>query len=177
MALKPTIYKFRIALTDLNRDYYDSLSLTVALHPSENLPRMMARILAFCIHASPELCFTKGLSTSDEPDIWVKELDDTISLWVDVGEPEPERIKKASRLANKVMVYSFNAKSETWWKQNQGKLELLDASIIRFDAKAMEMLASYMNRTMDLSVMLSGQSAYVSSESGNCEVTWQELKA
>ncbi|GAL33437.1 YaeQ protein [Vibrio maritimus] len=41
MALKPTIYKFRVALTDMNRDYYDSLNLTVALHPSENQQRMM----------------------------------------------------------------------------------------------------------------------------------------
>ena len=177
MALKPTIYKFRIALTDLNRDYYDSLNLTVALHPSENLPRMMARILAYCLNASPELMFTKGLSTTEEPDIWIKELDDHISLWIDIGEPEPERIKKATRLADKVIIYSFNTKSDTWWKQNQGKLGALKASIIRFDTKAVEMLASYVSRTMDLSVMLSGQSAYVSSESGDCEVTWQELKA
>lgn len=69
MALKPTIYKFRIALTDLNRDYYDSLNLTIALHPSETIPRMMARVLAFSMNASPTLLFTKGLSTVEEPDI------------------------------------------------------------------------------------------------------------
>ncbi|QTG90759.1 YaeQ family protein, partial [Vibrio furnissii] len=47
MALKPTIYKFRIALTDMNRDHYDTLNLTVALHPSETEERMMARVLAY----------------------------------------------------------------------------------------------------------------------------------
>ncbi|MDH5572857.1 MAG: YaeQ family protein, partial [Gammaproteobacteria bacterium] len=35
MALKPTIYKLRISLSDLNRDYYDTLNLTIAQHPSE----------------------------------------------------------------------------------------------------------------------------------------------
>lgn len=48
MALKPTIYKFRIALSDMNNDYYDSKNLTIALHPSEKPQRMLARILAFC---------------------------------------------------------------------------------------------------------------------------------
>ncbi|WP_160173314.1 YaeQ family protein, partial [Vibrio vulnificus] len=27
MALKPTIYKFRINLTDINRDHFDTLSI------------------------------------------------------------------------------------------------------------------------------------------------------
>lgn len=69
MALKPTIYKFRIALTDMNRDHYDTLNLTVALHPSETEERMMARVLAYCLNAHPQLQFTKGISTANEPDI------------------------------------------------------------------------------------------------------------
>ena len=40
MAIKPTIYKFKISLSDLNRDYYTALNLTVAQHPSETVERM-----------------------------------------------------------------------------------------------------------------------------------------
>ena len=69
MAIKPTIYKFRISLSDLNRNYYDTLNLTIALHPSETLERMMARVIAFCLNATENLTFTKGLSDIDEPDI------------------------------------------------------------------------------------------------------------
>ncbi len=86
MALKPTIYKFRINLTDMNRDYFDTISITTALHPSEKLERLAARLLAFCLHAQPDLAFTKGLSSTEEPDIWKKEYDDSISVWIDVGE-------------------------------------------------------------------------------------------
>ena len=43
MALKPTIYKMKLALTDLDREVYENLSLTVACHPSETLERMMVR--------------------------------------------------------------------------------------------------------------------------------------
>jgi len=80
VALKPTIYKFNIALSDLNRNYYDSLNLTVAQHPSENTERMMMRVLAFCLNAQEQLTFTKGLSAIEEPDLWVRSLDDQLLL-------------------------------------------------------------------------------------------------
>jgi uncharacterized protein YaeQ len=60
MALKPTIFKLQISLSDLNRNYYDTLNLTLAQHPSETVERMMARVLAFCINAQERLVFTKG---------------------------------------------------------------------------------------------------------------------
>ena len=107
MALKPTIYKFKIALTDLDRNYYDTLNLTIAQHPSETLERMMVRMLAFCINAQESLTLTKGLSTAEEPDLWAHTPDGRIALWIDVGEPAPDRIKKATRIAQMVKVYSF----------------------------------------------------------------------
>jgi uncharacterized protein YaeQ len=61
VALKPKIYKFRITLSDIDRNYYDTLNLTIAQHPSETLERMMVRVLAFCINAQKHLAFTKGL--------------------------------------------------------------------------------------------------------------------
>ncbi|UPR32807.1 YaeQ family protein [Vibrio crassostreae] len=177
MALKPTIYKFRISLTDMNRDYYDSFNLTVARHPSETEQRMMARIMAFCINASPELEFTKGLSSIEEPDLWQKSLDDQILEWVDVGEPDPERVKKATRLSKSVRVFSFNTKSNVWWEQNKGKFGYLKAQIVRLDNDGIEQLAAMTQRTMDLSVMLSGNSAFVNSDTQSAEVTWEELQS
>jgi uncharacterized protein YaeQ len=50
MALKPTIYKLKIALSDLDRNIYEALNLTIAQHPSETLERMMVRVLAYCIN-------------------------------------------------------------------------------------------------------------------------------
>ncbi len=176
MALKPTIYKFRIALTDMNRDHYDSLNLTVAQHPSENNQRMMARLVAFCLNASSELQFTKGLSTIEEPDIWQKSLDDQIELWIDMGEPDAERVKKSTRLAKKVMVYSFNTKTDVWWEQNKGKMGFLNADIYRLDPEAIENLCNLISRTMDLSVMVTGNSVFIDSDNGSVEVPWQELQ-
>ena len=177
MALKPSIYKFKIALTDLNRNYYDTLNLTIAQHPSETLERMMARMLAFCINAQESLSLTKGLSTVEEPDLWAHSPDGRIALWIDIGEPAPERIKKATRLAERVKVYSFNSKSNIWWIQEQAKFNALAASIFQFQWPDIQALAKLAQRTMDISVTISEQSAYVAAESGECEIGWVSLCA
>lgn len=177
VALKPTIYKLKIALTDLNRNYYDTLNLTIAQHPSETLERMMVRMLVFCINAQDSLTFTKGLSAADEPDLWAHTLDGQIALWIDVGEPAADRIKKATRFAQIVKVYSFNSKSNIWWIQEQIKLNKLSASIFQFQWQNIQALAKLVQRTMDISVTITEESAYIATESGECEVTWISLQA
>ena len=176
MALKPTIYKFRISLSDTNRDLYDSTQLTVALHPSETLERMMARILAYCVKWQPDLALTKGLSTVEEPDLWVKSLDDQIELWVEIGEPSLDRLKKACRLAKRVDVFSFNSKSEVWWEQSKNKAHQYNANIYRLDSQAIEALAATVTRTMDLSVMISGNSLFIDTDQGSFEITLDTLQ-
>lgn len=157
MALKPTIYKFKISLSDMNRDVYDSMALTVAMHPSENVERMMARVMAYCWNYQEFLDFTKGLSSIEDPDIWVRTLDDQLMLWIDIGEPAFDRVKKATTLAREVKVYSFNSKAEVW-KQGEAKFTKLKASFYSFDNKQIQNLAGLVERTTDMSVTISDES-------------------
>jgi len=175
MAIKPTIYKQRIALSDLERNLYDTLNLTVALHPSETNQRLMARILAYVLNVQSRISFTKGLSDVDVPDIWVQEMDETLSLWIDVGEPAVERVKKATYKAGLVKVYSFNSKSDVWWQQSQNKFAQLDAPYYRFNAASIDTYAQLLERTMDYSITITGDSAYIATNLGECEVTWEAL--
>ena len=175
MALKPTIHKFNISLSDLDRDYYDSLNLTVAQHPSESVERMMVRVLVFCINAQERLAFTKGLSETEEPALWVKSLDDQVELWIDVGEPALDRLKKATRSAPLVRVYSFNTKSSVWWEQLKLERARLELAVFRFPWAAIAGLAALVERTMNMSVTITNDSAYVASEKGECEVPWEQL--
>ena len=176
MALKPTIYKLRISLSDLNRNYYDTLNLTLAQHPSETIERMMVRVLAYCINAQEHLAFTKGLSDVDEPDIWARTLDGQITLWIDIGEPAVDRVKKVCRHADTVKIYCFNSKADVWWKQAQGKIKQLKASVYKFDWETIKILAALVQRTMDMSVSITGDSAYVATELGECDVSWVVLQ-
>ena len=177
MALKPTIYKIKISLSDIDQNNYDSLNLTIAQHPSETTERMMARVLAFCMNAQDNLSFTKGLSAVEEPDIWARTLDDQLSLWIDIGEPGFERIKKATRLSPAVKVYSFNLKSDSWWAKEQAKFTDLKVSVFQFPWKSVRELAGLVTRTMDFSITISDHIAYVSAKNGECEVACLELKS
>ncbi|QKI88282.1 YaeQ family protein [Thiomicrorhabdus xiamenensis] len=175
MALKPTVYKFKISLSDLNRSHYDAISLTVAKHPSENDERMMTRLLAYCLNAQEGLDFGAGLSEVDDPAISLTTLDDQLALWIDVGEPAVDRIKKASRKAQKVRVYSFNSKSDVWWEQGQAQFSRLEVDVYRFNWNEIQAFAAMLERTMDFSVTISGNSAYIAAAKGECEVHWEAL--
>ncbi len=176
MALKPKIYKLKLTLSDLNRNHYDTLNLTIAQHPSETAERMMVRVVAFAFNAQEFLSFTKGLSAIEEPDIWARTLDDQISLWIDVGEPAVDRVKKSTRLAHSVKVYSFNTKSDVWWSQNQVAFSKLNASLYRLEWSQIQGLAKLIQTSLDWTVTITGDSAYFATESGEAEITLQTLQ-
>lgn len=160
----------------MDRDVYDTLNLTIAQHPSETVERMMVRVLVFCINYNASLEFTKGLSEIEEPDLWIREFDGSIPIWIEVGEPEPDRVKKATRLAKQVLIYSFNSKSNVWWKQSQSKLSRLPGEYYQLAWPQVQSLAAMVERGMDMTVSISEQSAYFTTPSGECELAWTELQ-
>ena len=89
MALKATVHKVELSVSDMDRGYYASHSLTLARHPSETSERMMVRLLAFAMYADEALAYGRGLSADAEPALWKKDLTGNIELWIDVGLPEP----------------------------------------------------------------------------------------
>jgi len=123
MALGATIYKVALSVSDLDRHFYHDFDLTVARHPSETEERMMARVIGFAFHADERLAFTKGLCQEDEPELWLKDYDGTIRLWIDLGQPDEKRVRKACGRAERVVVYTYVRKAaEAWWRQNGSKL-------------------------------------------------------
>jgi uncharacterized protein YaeQ len=118
MALKATIFKAELQVSDMERNYYQDHALTIARHPSETDERMMVRLLAFALHAHSALSFGRGLSTDDEPDLWHRDLTGAIDVWIDVGLPDEKSIRKACGRAKQVFVYSYGGRSaDLWWEQ------------------------------------------------------------
>jgi uncharacterized protein YaeQ len=107
MALTATLHTLRISLNDSDRGVYESLELRVARHPSETLPYMLSRTIAYCLYWEADIEFSRGLSTTDEPAVWVKTPDGRIKLWIDVGHPSAARLHKASKAAERVVVCTF----------------------------------------------------------------------
>ncbi len=124
MAISATINKITLNIADMDRHYYQTHELTAAQHPSETDLRFMVRVIAFIANASESLSFTKGLSTDDEPDLWQKSLTDDIECWIDLGQPDEKRIRKACGRADKVIIYTYHErKAHVWWEQIASKLQ------------------------------------------------------
>jgi len=176
MALKPTIFKMNINVSNLDDDIYENIPLTVAQHPSETTERMVARILAFVLNNQEFLSFTTGLSEADDPDIWAKNYSDEFLLWVDVGEPSFERIKKAARQAKVAKVYSFNSKSGVWWKQSAKDFATINAQVFQFEFEQIQQCAAFIERTMEMSITITDNILYIATEKGSCEVNLTTLQ-
>ena len=120
MAAKATIYKVNLNIANMDTHYYSEHSLILAKHPSENDMRLMVRVLAFVFNANEDLVFCKGISQDDEPDLWQKDLSGDIQLWIDLGQPDEKRIKKACGRSKKVIIYTYQeGMASSWYKQNK----------------------------------------------------------
>ena len=122
MAQPSTVYRANIQLSDIDRGLYESLQITVARHPSEKEDRLLARILAYALYYEPELSFTKGVGAGDEPDLWLKGPDGRVRCWIEVGLPDAERLVKASRHSEQVVLCAFGSSLPIWEKQHLPKL-------------------------------------------------------
>lgn len=176
MAEKATIYKVTITLADMDRSVYGDYNLTVALHPSETVERMMVRILAFCYCAAENLTFTKGLSSMEEPDLWLKHDNGTILQWIEVGQPAPDRLKKASSQAQAVHVFSYGRGMDVWWKTNGAAIRALPkVTIHHFAADELQQLCALADKTMKLTVTITETIAYVSSATENVALSLRDM--
>jgi uncharacterized protein YaeQ len=176
VAEKATIFKANIQLADMDRDYYGDFNLTIALHPSETIERMLVRILAFCYCAAENLSFTRGLSSVDEPDLWLKHDDGRILEWVEVGQPAPDRLKKASGQSQSVRVFAYGRGLDIWWKGNAAAITSLSKVTIHyFAADELQAASQTIEKTMSLSVTITEGMVYLSAGDKTYTLTLQSM--
>ena len=156
MAVKATILKAELQVSDMDRHYYASHALTLAQHPSETAERVMVRLLAFALNASEDLAFGRGISTDDEPDLWRRDLTGQVELWIEVGQPDESRLRKACGRAREVRVDCFSGRSAAiWWQKNAEALgRLSNLQVFEVPAEASERLAALAARNMQLQCLV-----------------------
>lgn len=181
MAIKATIYKASVQVSDMDRNHYQGYELTLALHPSETEERMMARLAVFALLAdekdgAEQLSFTKGISTDEEPDLWQKNFSDEVLLWVELGQPDEKRLRKACGRAQQVVIVNYNDKSDIWWEQNKSKLSRFsNLRVLQFAESEIKTFESLCSRSMQLNVTIQDGEMWVSNDQGECVLrpTWR----
>ncbi len=171
MALTATTYKTELVISDMDRHYYATHVLTLAKHPSETDERLMVRLLVFALRADERLLFGKGLSSDDEPDLWRKDLTGDILEWIELGQPDEQRIRKACGRARQVVVVNYSGRgADIWWEKNRSQLERVkNLTVIDIDAAAVGELAALAERNMRLQCLI--QDGQVQMLTANAAVT------
>ncbi|MDC9728987.1 MAG: YaeQ family protein [Methyloprofundus sp.] len=174
MAISATINKISLNIANMDTQYYQSHELTVAQHPSENDYRFMIRVIAFMLNASDQLSFTKGLSSDDEPELWQKTLTDDIELWIDLGQVDEKRIRKACGRAKQVIIYTYHeGKAKVWREQLANKLQRFkNLSVLHINAEGIEQLVK---RTMQLQCNIQEGEIYLSDDELNFTISLEKL--
>jgi uncharacterized protein YaeQ len=176
MALKSTIYKINLNVSDMDRGYYAEHALTVARHPSENDERLMVRVLAFALHASEDLRFGRGLSTEDEADLYEPDLTGAIRLWLDVGLPDERLVRKAAARAERVVVVTYGRTAVQWWEQSKGTLaRLANLTVVRLAPADTLALAGLAQRAMNLQCIVNEGQIWLGDDGAMLQPAWEVI--
>lgn len=139
MALSATVYHLQIDLSDVDRGVYQALDLRVARHPSETMRYLLTRVIAYCLCHEEGIAFSKGgLSTNDEPALWIKDLQGNLRAWIEIGTPSAERLHKASKASPRVVVFTHNdpdllqkaARTKAIYKADAIEIRALDPAFL-----------------------------------------------
>ena len=178
MALKSTICKAGLQISDMDRNYYAEHALTLARHPSETDERMMVRLLAFALNAHEYLQFGKGLSDPDEPDLWQKDLTGAIEHWIEVGQPDSRRMLQACGRAERVTVYVYGKSAELWWKPLAQNVERArNLAVWRIPVSVSQELGSLAARSMQLQCLVQDGHVSLSDAAATVQLELGALKA
>jgi uncharacterized protein YaeQ len=164
MALKSTIFKTTLHVSDVDRHYYAKHNLTLARHPSETDERMMVRLLAFALYANERLEFGRGISADDEPALWLRDYAGNIDLWLEVGLPDERTIRRAVGRSSRVVVIAYGGRAlDVWWsKEGPGLARLERLQVFALDAAQSAALAEMADRGMDLQCTIQDAHALLS---------------
>jgi uncharacterized protein YaeQ len=173
MALKATVHKAELQVSDIDRHHYATHALTLAQHPSETDERLMVRLAAFALFADERLQFGRGLSDDDEPDLWRRALDGTIEQWIELGQPDEARVRRACGRAREVVVLGYSGRGFALWWQKAGAalVRCANLSVLELPAGSAEALAALLERGMKLQALLQEGEPTLSSERGSVAIT------
>ncbi len=156
MLSRTNICKARLCIADIDRHYYQSHQLTLAQESSETIRRSMMRIVAYIYNANDDLNIRKQQWHDDQPELMQQYDDSKIKLWIDLGQPDLKRIKKACTLSKNVIVYTYNkSHTKTWWDKNKAKLHTFNnLTVYEVQEKNAKELEQFNNKRMNLNCTL-----------------------
>lgn len=178
MAIKSTVFKAKLGVADMDRPYYGEHVLTMAKHPSETNERLMVRLLAFALFADERLEFGRGLSTDDEPAVWLRDYTGDVRLWIEVGLPDERVLRRACGRADTVVVLAYGGRQvDAWWAKDGAAVARLDKlRVLALNSEESMGLATLADRGMDLQCTIQDGQVWVTNGSNTVSIEPRKLQ-
>lgn len=116
MSGRGTLHRFAIELEHVPTAARATLEHALMSHPSETNERFVLRALAACIEHGPGLVFGPPLCRDDQPALGRRDDHGRWALWIEFGEPDPDRLRRALSGADRMVVVT-SAPSKPWLRK------------------------------------------------------------
>lgn len=162
MALTATIYNFSTQLADIDRGVYETLDLRLARQPSETAEYMLMRFFAYCLEYTEGIAFTEGVASGDEPAVLVRDLTGRITGWFEVGAPDADRLHRASKLAERVAIYTHRPIRQLLGELAGKKIHRAgEIPIYAFEPAFVKEIAEAVGRRTDVALSVTEREVYL----------------
>lgn len=178
MATGATIYTYAVQLADVDRGVYEDLNLRVARHPSETSAFMLTRVLAYLLEYEEGIAFSEGISATDEPAVFVRDLTGRLTAWIEVGAPDAARLHTGSMKAERVAVYTHRDPAKVaapWAGKRIHRAEQIP--LYSFDPGFVDAATGALERRSGLSVSVTERRLYLEVNGGHFESEIHEQTA
>ena len=103
-----------------------------------------------------------------------KTLTGDIELWIDLGQPDEKRIRKACGRADQVIIYTYHErKAKVWWEQQKLKLQRFkNLQVVHISANGVD---SLLKRSMQLQCNIQDGIMYLSGDEASFTITMNKL--
>ncbi len=150
MALTATVYQLDVALSLIDRNVYEQVSVKAARHPSESEEYFLTRLLAYCLEYTEGIAFSKGgISDPDDPAIVVRDLTGAWKSWIEIGSPDAARLHQASKASPRAVLYTHKEPRlllRGYEGQRIHRAERVECYAV--DPELLESLAGHLDRRM-----------------------------
>src|SRR5690606_34081001 len=132
--------------------------------------RLAVRLIAYALFYNEQLAFGRGLSDVDEPALWEKSLDGRVLHWIEVGQPDADRMTWCSRRTERFSLVAYGSLRVWQTRVLDGVRSLKNLNVVAIDQEALENLARDMPRALNWSLMISDGELFVTDERGQHEI-------
>jgi uncharacterized protein YaeQ len=170
MTLAPTLYDFQVSLSQVDRSIdQPQLSFKVARHPSETMPRLWLRVLAYCWMWEERMTFGKGLGEPDSPDLECRDYTGLVTRWIRVGKADPIKLQRAvdqNPHAKVSVLFESVERLEAFVAEaREAKAtRVAKAELAAVDAELLRALSAFDSRRIKLSLTFVGDHIYAECE-------------